>query len=127
MKQFDLDKILRKLQTKQLMREIGKVVLKDTNENFANEGFGGKKWKARKSFKYEDEHPISNKTGSLKNSIKILSVDKNDVVVGTEKEYGWVHNDGTDEIPQRQFIGNNEKQEKEIINLLEQELDKLFN
>lgn len=127
MKEFDFDKILRRLKTKTLMAKIGTVVLKSTNENFSKEGFDGTKWKARKYFKYEDGHPILNKTGELKNSIKVLNISSNEVTVGTNKEYGWVHNDGTNEIPQRQFIGDDDKQERAIINLIEDELNNLFN
>lgn len=127
MKEFDFDKILRRLKTKTLMTKIGAVVLKSTNENFSKEGFNKTKWKARKHFKYEDGHPILNKTGELKNSIKVLNISSDEVTVGTNKEYGWVHNDGTNEIPQRQFIGDDDKQERAIINLIEDELNNLFN
>jgi len=82
-----------------LMAEISTTIKKemeqDTSEAFSTKSWGKKKWK---------KSPNSLiKSGKMKNSIKFSSSKKG--VNVTAVEYAKYHNEGTDTIKQRKFIG----------------------
>ena len=76
-------------------------------------------WPKRKK---EYLYPALNKTGNLKKSV--VSV-KNDVK--TDVYYASFHNDGTDRLPQRQFIGNSKELDNKCIDVIVDELTKYLN
>ena len=45
------------------------------------------------------------KSGRLRKSIRLTRVTSNSVAIGTNVPYGKYHNEGTERLPQRQFIG----------------------
>ena len=75
------------------------------------------RWKRRKIAK---PWSIMNKTGRLKNSIKKMGRNKWSFTIGSDVSYAKYHNEGTDRLPKRQFIGNSKK----LIKLLERNLYK---
>ncbi|MEM8506224.1 MAG: phage morphogenesis protein [Bacteroidota bacterium] len=48
------------------------------------------------------------------------------VEFATDKDYAEVHNEGSDTMPQRQFMGSSRTLDKKIIKKTEKELDKIF-
>lgn len=73
-------------------------------------------WEPRKK-KYL--YPALTKTGKLKKSIK---AEKN--VVKTDVYYASFHNDGTDRLPQRQFIGDSKEMDNKMLKYITDKLTK---
>lgn len=69
----------------------------------------------------EYTHPILNKTGNLKNSIHI----EDDCIV-SETAYGEYHNEGTNILPRREFLGESDELENKIVKFLEDKLERLI-
>lgn len=76
-------------------------------------------WPKRKN---EYLYPALNKTGNLKKSV--VSVQNS---VKTDVYYSSFHNDGTDMLPQRQFIGNSKELDKKCEDMIVDELTKYLN
>lgn len=76
-------------------------------------------WKPRKK---EYLYPALNKTGNLKKSVVGV---KNEVK--TDVYYASFHNDGTDKLPQRQFIGNSKELDRKCIDVITDRLTKYLN
>lgn len=76
-------------------------------------------WPKRKK---EYLYPALNKTGNLKKSV--VSVQNS---VKTDVYYASFHNDGTDRLPQRQFIGNSKELDKKCEDMIVDELTKYLN
>lgn len=64
----------------------------------------------------------------LRNSVKSkVNKSSKEVSFYTYKEYAEIHNEGSDDIPQRQFIGPSEYLNSKIEDKLKKEIDKTFN
>lgn len=63
------------------------------------------------------------KTGALRADIKIRQKTFNRIVVGTRNiEYAIYHNEGTDRLPQREFIGQSRELDRKVINIIKSEI-----
>jgi phage gpG-like protein len=94
--------------------------------SFTNEGFTDnslKRWPRRK---IQRSWPLLYKTGNLKNSLKIIIRGENYFVIGTDVSYAPYHNNGTDRLPQRQFIGESATLTRRLTNLLDDIIKKVF-
>ena len=98
------------------MEEIGSELESEIRLNFEQEQTPyGEPWKAlsentqesRRSGKGSGSNKILRDTGDLFNSIT-YNADQSEVEVGTSKEYGAVHQEGSDEIPARIFLPTEE-------------------
>jgi phage gpG-like protein len=82
-------------------------------EVFDKQGFIDKKlepWKPRKAkSKRNAGRKILVDTGRLRQSITVIERNAEMVKVGTNVPYAEYHNKGTENLPQRQFIGISEK------------------
>ena len=105
--------------------DVGKLAVEWFKESFplsvndnggrkTNESEGG--WEPRKK-KYL--YPALTKTGKLKKSIKS---EKN--VVKTDVYYASFHNDGTNKLPQRQFIGDSKEMDNKMLKYITDKLTK---
>ena len=118
----------------------GNIAVEKFKENFDKEGFFGNGWKEvqrripdTKNYKsVVNRHPadtkrkiLTGRTGNLRNSINYRT-EPGVAVVYSDTPYGIYHNDGTDKLPQRQFIGENPELNKAIMDKLENELDKII-
>jgi len=116
------------------------IAVEKFKENFQNEGFFGDKWKevqrrtpGTKAYKsVVNRHPadtqrkiLSGRTGNLRNSINYRTEPAR-AIVYSDTPYGIYHNDGTDKLPKRQFIGDNPELEKSIMDKLEKELNNII-
>lgn len=116
-------------------QDIGRQAVAHFKASFNNAGFSGdmgKKWDLRD---HNYPHQILNKTGSLRDSIRVLHIGTR-IVVGTDSRYSQYHNDPTGSwrrnqysdkaTIQRQFIGNSASLERWIQHRLYQVLTYTF-
>ena len=76
-------------------REVGSMAVKHFKDNFVNQSFDGKPWDKRKKDRAKDKgRAILVKSGTLKRSIRIISADTKEIVIGTDVVYAQIHNEG---------------------------------
>ena len=144
-----LDKFFFKVVIEKLQKEhtdlpvkIGNIIQKHVRKNFDTESFKGVKWeevqrrtKGTKAYRYGTKssrtNPILTGTGKLRKSIQIKHADWNKVVVGVvgdAERYAEYNNDGTENIPQRQFMPDDmtESMLKDIDKMIMYHIDKCF-
>lgn len=85
-----------------LSRRIADLGVEETHRNFDMQAFAGKRWE--KSARPQN-HPLLNKTGRMRNSVRVLRADKARIKWGATVDYAKYHNAGTKYIPQRRFVG----------------------
>jgi phage gpG-like protein len=78
-------------------------------EVFDKQGFIDSTLEPWKPLQIKQSRKTLVKTGRLRQSITVLKRSENNVIVGTEVPYAVYHNEGTKELPKRQFIGKSEK------------------
>lgn len=117
-------------------REIGEYTLNHFKSSFDRQGFagGGGKWQERK---HSYDHPILNKSGSMKDKMNFRVFNTADkIVVSSMRPYSQFHNDPTgtwrtnqhSSSPQiqRQFMGNSKALERWIEKRLKKALTHTF-
>lgn len=83
--------------------DIGLIAVRYTKEEvFRNEAWDGVPWKPRGK---DYPHKPLQKTGRMRNSIRILQYSSKGVKWGSRVSYAKYHNAGTSKIPKRKFIG----------------------
>ena len=124
---------------------IGVEVKKDSEQNFDDEGFNGKKWQDVKRrdpnspwygrTQTQRENKILHQAGHLKDATS-YNASKKKVVITNDKPYARVHNEGLPakiygkkvfQMPKRQFIGVTPKLKKSIQNKIERDITKIIN
>lgn len=139
MSKFKFDVILKEFEhTKdEIIDKLADASLDSFVKNFNSASYEKKKWKevqrnipgtlANKYSKYVGYPPLVN-TGELYyelfNSIKKKKWPEIYIVV--DSDYASYHNSGTSKIPKRQFVGHTKQLEKEHMNIIQREIDKLF-
>lgn len=73
-------------------------------DSFDKSAFDGNKWKARKD--NDSSRKLLVKTGRMRQDIRITERGINHRRIGTSVPYAKYHNEGTNRLPQRKFIGN---------------------
>jgi phage gpG-like protein len=98
--------------------------------SFRNQGFTDRslnKWKQRKGNK-DPQRAILVKSSRLKRSIFIKSASFSKIVIASRSPYAEYHNEGTDILPQRKFMGNShvlkKKLEKKLESMIKEALTK---
>lgn len=91
--------------------------IKFFKQSFTNQGFTDNSLKRWKSRKKQVGWPILRKTDKLYDSIKVTGRGKDYFIIGSDVTYAIYHNDGTNRLPQRQFIGDSQKLELKLIDL----------
>lgn len=110
-----------------LSYSVGNVARNHFLDNFKNKGFvngGVLAWKKRKDSR--NTRSLLVKTGRLKQSIRVKRYNSNEVVIGTDTPYASYHNEGTERLPKRQFIGDSKELDAKVKATIIQEIDKLF-
>jgi phage gpG-like protein len=79
----------------------------------------GEKWQARKngSGDRSTRRGLLVKSGRLRKSIR-LNVDGARIRIGTSTPYAKYHNEGTNRIPQRKFIGRSKALERRLLRMI---------
>jgi phage gpG-like protein len=76
-------------------REIGSMAVNHFKDNFVNQSFDGVAWDKRKKDRSKDKgRALLVKSGTLKRSIRVISADTHQIVVGTDVVYAQIHNEG---------------------------------
>lgn len=96
------------------LTQVGQLLVESVHENFRQEGRPDA-WEARQD---DLPHPLLRKTGNLYNSIYYEIVDNSEVLVDENSGYGQYHNEGTRNIPKREFLLVQPEDEVEIENIL---------
>lgn len=113
-----------------LVREITETVRmlveNDILDNFDNEAFDGVAWQARKrEDRQAGRRALLVKSGRMKRGLEV-QIEGNNVAVYSDTEYATYHNEGTDKMPQRQFVGISKELEQQIDKEIDSILDKFF-
>lgn len=119
-----------------LPKIIGNRAVKMYKQNFQTESFFGQRWrdvKRRTNPPKHSKHPararhkiLTGDTGDLGRSIKADTSQKGQVTIYSDAKsrkgfyYGVAHNEGTNRIPKRQFLGNH----PDIQRMVKQEIEK---
>lgn len=94
---------------RRLPREIGNEALKYFMAGYKKEQTPeGKPWKPRQangSGSRRTRRGLLVKSGRLRKSIRLTKITSERVTIGTNVPYAKYHNQGTDKLPQRKFIG----------------------
>lgn len=118
-----------------LPKIIGNRAVKMYKQNFRTESFFGQRWrdvKRRTNPPKRSKHPsdarrniLTGRTGDLGRSIKADTSRKGQVTIYSDAKskgyyYGLAHNEGTNRIPRRQFLGDH----PEIKRMVKDEIEK---
>jgi phage gpG-like protein len=140
-KKIKFDTILRKIksQRKAVAFQIANKGVNHFKNNFRRQGFVDEtveKWQKRRKdiidglsgVQSKDKgRAILIKSGLLRRSIKKLKVTPNSIIVGTNSTtYASYHNAGTDNMPQRKFIGRSKVLSRSIKSLVSTYVKKAF-
>lgn len=92
-------------------------------EAFDRRSFDGVAWAPNKE---QDGRQQLVKTGRMRESISILSRTSDSIKVGSNVPYAKYHNEGTDHLPKRQFIGGSRELESENKALLKRHMNTIL-
>lgn len=118
-----LNALTGELRNKRLMSEIGKLVVNQTRKRITDEkrdpeGQSWPEWSARYAKTRHANHSLLIGTGQLRRSFAFrASIDS--VEIGTSLHYAIYHQEGTEEIPERPYLGLSHDNESEIIDTVE--------
>lgn len=109
-------------QKKEMMEELAKATLEHFVDNFDSKSFDGKAWPDGK-----DYHGLED-TGELREALEdsIQSVSKNGFEIEVVSDYGSYQNDGTEELPARTFVGQEDKLSKLQEDIIKNNVTKIF-
>ena len=141
---FEFDKVFDKLQQMKpkLPQEIAAIAQSSFVKNFNTESFFGKKWKevqrrqeGTKAYKYPKKKKLSRRvkpilvgTGKLKREVNssIREANFEKIRLGVNLPYAAAQNEGTANIPQREFMGNSPVLEKKIKDKIRKSISDIF-
>lgn len=132
---FNIDSRRLTKELKVLPRIIGNIASNHFQEGFRRGGKQTNKslpgWKSRKAGRGRKARERSRgrailvDTGALRNDIDVRRTSANRVVVGTQDvKYAEYHNEGTKNLPQREFIGDSDKLDKKVVKRIESAINK---
>ena len=141
---FELDKVFEKLQQMKpkLPQEIAAIAQSSFVKNFNDESFFGKKWQqvqrrieGTKAYKYPKTKKLSRRvkpilvgTGKLKREVNssIRQATFDEIRLGVDLPYAGYINEGTEKMPQREFMGNSPILEKKIKDKIRKSISQIF-
>lgn len=139
MKKFNFEETIKKLQEQKydLPVKISITAQSYFADTFRKGGFDGEKWKEVKrrlrpspsSDKSASTRGILiGKTRDLMDSIRhsIREVSWAEIRLGTDVPYAIYHNEGTDKIPKREFMGSSKELDDKIDKVIKKAMDKIF-
>jgi phage gpG-like protein len=132
---FEFENIVKKLDKAKV--DLPKLVASDIRNYFVNsfrrQGFDGQKWQEVKRREKEnqtakDKKPILIQTGRLRRSVNesIRKTTWDEIVLGIDTPYAKYHNEGTDKIPKRQFMGQSKELDEKVKNRIEKTIKKII-
>lgn len=132
---FEFENIVKKLDKAKV--DLPKLVASDIRNYFVNsfrrQGFDGQKWQEVKRREKEnqtakDKKPILIQTGRLRRSVNesIRKTTWQEIILGIDTPYAVYHNEGTDKIPKRQFMGQSKELDEKVKNRIERTIKKII-
>lgn len=110
----------------QITETIAVLVENDILDNFDKEAFDNQAWQPRKrEDRQQGRRALLVKTGQMKRGLEVKASGSL-VSVFSDMDYATYHNEGTDNIPKRQFAGLSKELEEKIDKEIEDILDKHF-
>lgn len=136
-KKFDFDKVLREFQKKrsQLPRMIAKEAVNFSNDAFRRGGWTDDTfdpWVARKRPNKADRatgrrRALLVDSGNLRRSIRASKTSFNEIRIGAYGiAYATYHNQGTDKMAKRKFLGKSAVLNKKISSIIRREIASCF-
>jgi phage gpG-like protein len=111
---------------RQITETIAVLVENDILNNFDKEAFNNQAWGPRKrEDRQQGRRALLVKTGQMKRGISVR-VEGKLIAVYSDMNYAIYHNEGTDKIPKRQFVGFTDELEKQIDKEVDAILEKFF-
>lgn len=105
-----------------LMRDVGNEALKWFLENFKKEQSPqGQPWQPRKVGGADDRgsrRALLVDSGRLRRSIRLTRVTRTSATIGTAVQYARYHNERTNRLPQRQFLGRSAVLERRLYRMI---------
>lgn len=140
MNKFDFGKIQSRMRSLDISLDIANVAKNYFVANFANQSFGGVKWKevnrrisGSKGYKPSQTQNIliGKGSGKLRRDVanSVSDGHKNSNLSYTlivKNEYASYHNEGTDIIPQRQFVGMTTELNSKLLTKISQKTDTIW-
>lgn len=111
---------------RELPKELAETARDYFVDSFDKQGWENQPWDARKD---DNPWPILVKSGNLKRSVEdsINKAEWSEIVLTSDTEYGSYHNDGTDRLPQREFMGESQELTDRLTEIIEQRLTDILN
>jgi phage gpG-like protein len=143
--EFNLDEVMKRFEVTK--SELPKIFANDAlnfvNDNFKKQEFEDtpiRKWKevkrriqGTKAYKYPKKKDLGRrsrailvKSGRLRRATFIKKATWNETTIANPTPYAEYHNDGTKNIPQRQFMGHSHVLEKKQISKLTKALNEIW-
>lgn len=142
---FNFDKILKNMKSIDISLDLANTVKNEFMSNFKNQGFNGQKWKevqrrieGTPEYKYPKSKGTSRRTSAiLVRSGKLRRDVSNSVSTGHKNNnlsytlvvnnpYAEIHNEGTNKIPRRQFIGMTPELNKKLLTKISQKIGTIW-
>ncbi|GGF22378.1 phage virion morphogenesis protein [Hymenobacter cavernae] len=140
---------------KRAPKQVGQLAVREFVGNFARQSFQNEagvetRWPSRKVRRYRRKsgkkatrlrltaagkddrgRAILVKSGKLRRSIRVDSIDSERVTISTDIEYAQAHNEGhvydNRTLPQRQFMGASKRLNDEVVTYLKSGVDSILN
>lgn len=141
---LELSGVIKKLEEKKstLPHQLANIAQSAFLNNFRTSSFFGKKWKevqrripGTNAYKYPKKDTSKNKRGILLGQTRhlfhsvahsIRQADWHEIRLGTDIPYAEYHNEGTDKIPQRRFMGDHPKLRAKLRRQINSEINSIF-
>jgi phage gpG-like protein len=127
---FNFGQIANKFKSLDLSLDMANTAKNDFLDNFKKESFEGKPWKKRKSDKQAGRKLLV-KTGRLRRDVSnsVAEGHKNSNLSYTlivNNPYAAFNNEGTNKMPQRQFVGMTSELNKKLLMKINQRVIKIW-
>jgi len=129
MNKFNFNKVLLNFKNVDLSLDMANTAKNEFMSNFKSQSFGGKAWRPRKDTK--NTRNLLVKSGKLRRDVSnsVSTGHKNNNLSYTlvvENDYAGYNNDGTDRMPQRQFVGMTPELNKKLLLKISQKMNKIW-
>ena len=147
MNKFNFSEVLSKLKNTDISLDLANTAKNDFLDNFRQQGFGTSKWKevkrrqdGTKAFKYPKTKDLGRRTRAIlqgKGSGRLRKDVANSVSTGhrnnnmsyslvVDNEYAGYHNEGSGNLPKRQFVGTTERLNKKLLQKISSRLNNIW-
>ena len=142
---FNFDKVKQQMLALNIAKDLGDIVASGFDDSFKEQGFDGQQWKDVKRrisgadfYKPSKKDPaaktrpiLQGLSGKLRRAVSNSSqsgykINNLTYVLVVNNEYAAYHNEGTDKLPKRKFIGVSNKTNKRVLAFLTKKINKIW-